>query len=195
MLLALIHFPNILIPPSSLTASELRCWHYCHPLRYQAEITSNTKKTVKGLLSPLNIDTSYRMSKANAAVELRHLRAIIADAANCKVECQSKTAWDVRVHDPLPRLAMKRSTLSRMRPRIAATANIIPALRRNVVTGNSLSPRLVDFRITLEPDINAKRRSINQSLYLPLRFQPIAMTVECKTDTATEKVESQLATD
>ncbi|KAI1394965.1 hypothetical protein F4819DRAFT_492948 [Hypoxylon fuscum] len=177
------------------------------PHAVQAEIASNPKKTILDRLSPHNINVSYHLSDAKAVEELHQLRSIIADAADCKVECQSEAAWNARVHDPLLRLSMETAALPRVRPFIATTATIIPALLpRNAFTGDPLSSRLVDFCIALESDTAHKEtikqllasqpaalRSLNQTMYSPLRFRPIAIAVETKTDTATETGESQLA--
>lgn len=177
------------------------------PQAVQGEIASNPKKTIMDRLSPHNMNISYHLSDAKAVEELYKLRAIIANAADCKVECQSEAAWNARVHDPLLRLAMETAAVPQIRPFIATTATIIPALLpRNTFTGDLLSSRLVDFCITLESDTTQKEaikqllssqpatlRSLNQTMYSPLRFRPIAITVETKTDTAIETGESQLA--
>ncbi|KAI0115522.1 hypothetical protein GGR51DRAFT_503309 [Nemania sp. FL0031] len=174
------------------------------PRNARTEFSLNTKNAIGNRLRPININSQ---SQAGTCIDIHDLLAIIEDAAYCRAQCQSGAIWNMRVHSPLLRLAVERTTSFQMRVWPATTATITPEfLPRDVMTGGLPSSPLVDFCIAIESGIEEKRIieqllasksdsscSINQTSYPPLCSRPIAIPVEFKTDDTEEPGEIQLA--
>ncbi|KAK2666918.1 hypothetical protein RAB80_017339 [Fusarium oxysporum f. sp. vasinfectum] len=127
--------------------------------------------------------------------ELAALRKIEQAAKTCQVEEASEAAWNVEVQGPLLELALEP----------------FPSLSRDILTQARISrpfvpemkaashydftrTKMIDWGIRLHPSqsttariqeillpLPENQRSINQSTYGPVRFDPIAVSIETKT--------------
>lgn len=114
---------------------------------------------------------------------LRHISQNIALA-------RSEAAWNCNVHAPLLDQAWMYSKHgSRVRWENISTASIEPATLLPTLTFTELfASKKADFAITLELDTDTVRRlvrsgvtSLGQSYYEPVRYSPIAVSIETKT--------------
>ncbi|KAL3587998.1 hypothetical protein FPOAC2_13897 [Fusarium poae] len=126
--------------------------------------------------------------------ELAALRKIEQAAKRCQVEEASEAAWNIEVHGPLLELALEP----------------FPSLSRDILTQARISrpfvpemkaashydftrSKMIDWGIRLHPSqpttariqeillpLPENQRSINQSTYGPVRFDPIAVSIETK---------------
>ncbi|KAI1498687.1 hypothetical protein F5X99DRAFT_431577 [Biscogniauxia marginata] len=150
-------------------------------------------------------DPAYHLGAEEALAELRQVRSVADAASDCQLECQSEAAWNARVHNPLLLLALAGKRGKTVKPWITTTATMISESKtRSIDTGEIMSSKMVDFCLTIElrspkavqqvlmrqPCDNL--RTINQTMYPPLRFRPIAVAIETKIETSASMGESQL---
>jgi hypothetical protein len=128
--------------------------------------------------------------------QLDELLYVMHEAEQCSKEIASESAWNVKVHGPLLRLALcQRPSLCF---EVVTHATICPSfLPASHSTGQTQSARIVDFTINLCPGVDPKSemhraivaqvsnqpadtRTVNHTLYGPLRFKPCTTAIETK---------------
>ena len=119
--------------------------------------------------------------------------AILGQVQRMAVECEDDTeaepAWNCDVHSPLFSLAFRRS--GRANCKNITTAKMSAAAKIRV--DDRAIEKLVDFGVTLNESIvaekdvvdrlrqlRAKTVGINQSIYAPLLYRPLALSIETK---------------
>lgn len=122
--------------------------------------------------------------------EYNVLRRVAARTEECDIENVSEPSWNARVHEPL--LDMALSTFRGSLSHWDVTRAIITRdyhLRRDA---GPLKSKMVDFVITLDSTSvvaaakdqirlqGGSPRSINHTEYQPLRYRPIAISIETK---------------
>ncbi|KAI5455738.1 hypothetical protein BGZ63DRAFT_397858 [Mariannaea sp. PMI_226] len=140
--------------------------------------------------------------------ELDAIREIQQVAKSRKDLGASESAWNVDVHGPLMKLALK--DFERVNREILTQARIsppfIPEMRMDSCY-NIMSSKMIDWAITARPSATTAQhisrvidalpddiRSINQTTYGPVRNDPIAMPMETKIATGhIEEARIQLA--
>ncbi|GAW23560.1 hypothetical protein ANO14919_131270 [Xylariales sp. No.14919] len=157
---------------------------------------------------PHNVAEQYHLTPDDALRELQGLLDIVGDAASCQLECQSELAWNALVHCRVFQWALAQSAGKTMKSWLTTTATIVPELapRTGPLTDDATTTasKMVDFCLTIEPgrpdqvdDMLSRQPherlyTLNQTMYAPLRFRPVAVAVETKIDTAASTGETQL---
>ncbi|KAI1153550.1 hypothetical protein F4825DRAFT_248100 [Nemania diffusa] len=161
-----------------------------------------------GEFGPSNlITTSYHLTKDEALRELQGIVDIVDNAASCSDESQSEAAWNALVHCRVFEWALANSAGKSVKSWLVSSARMVPGVASKVGNpGNSggAGSKMVDFCLTIEPtnpeqvtDIMeyqqaSQLQTLNQSMYPPLRFRPVAIAVETNVDTSQETGETQL---
>ncbi|KAH7169697.1 uncharacterized protein B0J16DRAFT_351742, partial [Fusarium flagelliforme] len=126
--------------------------------------------------------------------EFTELRAIQAEAAAVQVEEASEGTWNLEVHGPLLKLAFK--PFSRLRRKLLTHASIskpfIPSTSESSYYPTTKT-KMIDWGISIFPpetiaehisrminNLPVSQRSINQTIYGPVRNTPIALPIEIK---------------
>ncbi|KAG5804183.1 hypothetical protein H9Q74_011014 [Fusarium xylarioides] len=126
--------------------------------------------------------------------ELAALREVEKAAKACQTEESSEAAWNVDVHAPLLKLALApfpsltRDILTHAR----ISKPFVPEMQANSYY-NLTASKMIDWAIRVRPSPNISeqirkvlsglpddQRSINQTTYGPVRFDPIAVSIETK---------------
>lgn len=126
--------------------------------------------------------------------ELATLRKIEQAAKRYQVEEASKAAWNIEAHSPLleltlePFLSLSRDILTQAR----ITRPFVPEIKATSQY-NFTRSKIIDWGIQLHPSqsttariqeillpLPENQRSINQSAYSPVRFNPITVSIETK---------------
>lgn len=137
------------------------------------------------------------------AKEFELLEKIVAKTAECDAEDLSEPSWNTTVHHPFLELALApfQGTVSHWD---VTKAPITKRYFPRYSSGNDLQGKMVDFCITLDGEAIKDRiitqlkisnqSSISHTEYRPLRFRPIAVSIETKTPAgSTETARAQLA--
>ncbi|KAF5966607.1 hypothetical protein FBULB1_11575 [Fusarium bulbicola] len=126
--------------------------------------------------------------------ELAALRKIEQAAKKCQVEEASEAAWNVEVQGPLLELALEPfSSLSRdILTQARISRPFVPEMKA-ASHYDFTRTKMIDWGIRLHPSQSTtarireillplpdNQRSINQSTYDPVRFDPIAVSIETK---------------
>ncbi|KIX09016.1 uncharacterized protein Z518_00094 [Rhinocladiella mackenziei CBS 650.93] len=111
---------------------------------------------------------------------------------------EAEPSWNCAVHYPILQLALK--VYEGVVLRNATTAKICPAFDNRDASGKLLQSKMVDFTINLAPDNDLRRRilefledqlpslrTVNQTMYHPLRFAPTIVGVETKAPGGSEQ--------
>ncbi|KAF6527977.1 hypothetical protein HZS61_008279 [Fusarium oxysporum f. sp. conglutinans] len=126
--------------------------------------------------------------------ELAALREIQQDAIICQRQGASESAWNVDVHGPLLKLALK--PFESLHRAILTHASISKPFVPEMRTGSYYDitkSKMIDWGITMRPSeytaehisevldsLPHNKRSINQTIYGPVRNDPIAVSIETK---------------
>ncbi|KAF4982283.1 hypothetical protein FZEAL_2069 [Fusarium zealandicum] len=135
--------------------------------------------------------------------ELKVLQKVAARTEECTSENMSEAAWNARVHEPLLDVALAPFGASVSHWDVTKAAMDKAYLPRHG-SGIDLQSKMVDFCITLGgadmTDAVKGRlkpgtyKSINHTDYQPLRFRPIAISIETKTpDGSSQEAKAQLS--
>ncbi|KAJ4152180.1 hypothetical protein NW765_017689 [Fusarium oxysporum] len=139
-------------------------------------------------------DAQDEVTIAKDMQELMALREIEKAAKACQTEESSEAAWNVDVHAPLQKLALApfpsltRDILTHAR----ISKPFVPEMQANSYY-NFAASKMIDWAIRVRPSPNTSeqirkvlsglpddQRSINQTTYGPVRFDPIAVSIETK---------------
>ncbi|KAJ4307385.1 hypothetical protein N0V84_012775, partial [Fusarium piperis] len=135
--------------------------------------------------------------------EFKDLQKVAHRTELCNSENVSESSWNTRVHDLLLDVALTpfQGSISHWDvTRAPITKTYLP--RHG--SGIDLQAKMVDFCITLDGEPTRRQvvehlksnnhKSINHTDYQPLRFRPIAISIETKTpDGSTEEAKTQLS--
>ncbi|KIX03297.1 uncharacterized protein Z518_06849 [Rhinocladiella mackenziei CBS 650.93] len=162
------------------------------PAHIKDEISECNNET--DLLLPHMFDeTSIANTRSRTQLlwELRYVKKICDATSQCSLDQEAEPSWNCIVHSPILDLALE--ACKGVVFRNVTTAKICPAFDHRDVGGRSLQSKMVDFTINLVTDKDMERRiielldgqhpnlrTINQSMYHPLRFAPAFVSVETK---------------
>ncbi|RSL83490.1 hypothetical protein BHE90_017486 [Fusarium euwallaceae] len=167
--------------------------------------------------------SSIGLRQMSPAAELDLLREIEADAEQCDLRNCSEASWNMWVHMPLLKYALSGHPTIRVEPSMSAkiATPFVPTTGGRG-GGSVIESKMVDFSLLLwlnkgspqlEPDdmppeadarlmaaiankVWAQPRdcqSVNQSMYPPMQFAPIACNIETKTSTSSNQGKLQLS--
>ncbi|KAI0183288.1 hypothetical protein EV127DRAFT_30744 [Xylaria flabelliformis] len=136
-------------------------------------------------------------------LSLLSFKKILQKAGKCRKQGRSELSWNNDVHSPLLATALAKSTVESV-PTMSAI--IVPKHFHEATTTNENGGRtvakMIDYCFTLEPTENIRRICkhepeglgiFNQSMDESIRYNPIAITVDTKVETAASTGEPQLA--
>ncbi|KIX05161.1 uncharacterized protein Z518_06033 [Rhinocladiella mackenziei CBS 650.93] len=162
------------------------------PAHIRDEIFDHGGKT--DLLLPHMFDeTSVASGRPTTQLlsELYNVDEICKATKRCSLNRQAEPAWNCAVHYPIINLALR--ICEGVEVLNVTTAKICPAFDYRDIGGNTLPSKMVDFTINLVPDHDMDHRiteslevqpphlrTINQSMYHPLRFTPTIVSIETK---------------
>jgi hypothetical protein len=156
-------------------------------------------------------------TKEELLSELKELGEIRKASSMCTKECLAEPAWNEEVHRPVLKLALESydgvrylNVYDRRRTLVlyfvqllmlsSTTAHPLEILVPRHASGEIFKSEMVDYTINLRPDNEMENlirlllqsqprglQTINQSMYCPLRFSPIAISIETKTPDAPEQ--------
>ncbi|KAH7235302.1 hypothetical protein BKA59DRAFT_532484 [Fusarium tricinctum] len=134
--------------------------------------------------------------------ELQVLHEIRSEAKQCKLSDCSEASWNMHVHMPLLKYALSGHSTVRIEPGMSAkiAAPFLPTANGKATVVES---KMVDFTLLLCQLIAGiathiwnqppEAQFVNQSLYAPLQFAPIACSIESKTSTSPNQGKLQLS--
>jgi len=153
-------------------------------------------------------------TRAQRLRELEELDEIRDASRMCALHFFAEAAWNEEVHCPVLRLALKgygsvvyrnvygRRMLYLVQRLIlsSTTARVLPSLVPRHGSGDILQSKIVDYTINLQPDDEMKHlivgllrsqpyalQTINQTMQGPVRYLPIAISIETKTPGESEE--------
>ncbi|KAM0418933.1 hypothetical protein ACHAPT_012091 [Fusarium lateritium] len=135
--------------------------------------------------------------------ELKMLERVMDRTETCIAENVSEPSWNVKVHEPLLDVALApfRAIMSHWDvTKAVIDKDYVPQHG----PGIDLQSKMVDFCLVLDDDETIQvakdrlrpgnRRTINHTEYQPLRFRPIAISIETKTpDGSSQEARAQLS--
>ncbi|KAH7112688.1 hypothetical protein EDB81DRAFT_735162 [Dactylonectria macrodidyma] len=166
------------------------------PRRFEAAVWKRIPRAKARYFS----DQDQHLDSTPPSGELETLLEIESDAELCLSSNASEAAWNIDVHAPLLKLALKPFEES-LRRHILTSSRISPAFSPPMQEGSCYDvagSKLVDFGIALHPERgglldNAIHRALahlpahwhhlNQTPYDPIRFGANAISIETKTGT------------
>ncbi|EXL64302.1 hypothetical protein FOPG_19431 [Fusarium oxysporum f. sp. conglutinans race 2 54008] len=169
---------------------------------------------------PQNPEDPDRLSLLTRELDL--LRQIEFDAEQCELSDCSEASWNMWVHMPILRHVFSSHRTIRVEPTLSAkiASNFVPTAKGKAAIVES---KMIDFTLLLwlnrgsprttshdtvvpEKDVRlmdsiaetvwrqpVESQFINQSVYAPLRFAPIACNIETKTPTSANQGKLQLS--
>ncbi|KIX00207.1 uncharacterized protein Z518_10345 [Rhinocladiella mackenziei CBS 650.93] len=130
-------------------------------------------------------------SRTQLLWELRCVKKICDATSQCSLDQEAEPSWNCHVHSPILDLALE--VCKGVIFQNVTTAKICPEFDHRDIVGKPLQSKMVDFTIKLVTDKDMERRiielldsqhpslrTINQSMYHPLRCAPAFVSVETK---------------
>jgi hypothetical protein len=140
-------------------------------------------------------DEELPFGEAFGEADLAILGQVQQMALKCDKDSVSEPAWNCEVHSPLFALAFRRS--GRVDSQNISTAKMSSAAK--IRDGDRVIEKLVDFGVILEESVVARQDvidrlqqfaaetvGINQSIYNPLLYRPLAISIETKASSSDE---------
>ncbi|EFZ03046.2 Methyltransferase type 11 [Metarhizium robertsii ARSEF 23] len=180
------------------------------------EICAATGRHIKGswfTTSPTEQGSMSRDEDRSIALkELEKLKDIVSDARDSQALNRSEASWNMEVHGPLLKLALK--PFSSVKRELATTARILPPfVPTSDGAGQAVESKMIDFVLVLALDniqtssadkalaerirdtvLSEPRdmQSVNQTQYQPVQFRPIGSMIETKVTGSAEEGRIQL---